>query len=77
MNIFNPQALLDAWYVVAIAYFIWCWGLPMIGMTTNPYVKEHNCYWKGVRYVSAMFHVATIAAFTLMYFLEPYMFPGA
>ena len=75
MNITNPQLLIELWYIVAIFYFVFFWGLPMVGMTTNPYVKEHNCYWKGVVCVAGIFHVSGILAAALMWYLHPYLFP--
>ncbi len=76
MNIFDPQLLLETWYIFAIFYFVFFWGMPMLGMTTNPYVKEHNCYWKGVLTISATFHVSGVIAVVLFWYVRPYLFPG-
>ncbi len=72
----TTQMLIDGWLPIAVFYFVFFWGLPMVGMTTNPYVKEHNCYWKGVVSVAGIFHVSGILAGLLMWYLNPYLFPA-
>ncbi len=76
MNFIDPQRLIEVWWILAIFYFVWCWGLPMLGMLSNPWAQESKAnYWKGVRWVSATFHISTIIAIALMWYLAPYMFP--
>jgi len=71
MNFSNPEV----WYIIAIFYSVFCWGLPMIGMLSNPWAQESNAnYRKGVLVVSATFHVSAILAVALFLFLEPYLF---
>ncbi len=76
MNI-TLQSIMDAWYIIAIFYFVFFWGLPMVGMAANPWAQESKVnYWKGVRVVAATFHVSGIVAFTLFWYLSSYLFPA-
>jgi len=83
MNIFNLEMVLAAWPIVLGFYLFWCWGLPMLGMSVNRWTNEaaglerKRRYWAGVRFTSMGFHAGLIGAYTLMYFLSPYLFTGA
>ena len=83
MNITNPEIFLEVWYIFAIVYFVFFWGIPMLGMAANKWKDEADGeerkrrYWSGVRFFSGCFHVATVLAIVLMHILNPYMFPGA
>lgn len=82
MNIFNLELVIAAWPAVLCFYLFICWVLPMVGMTANKWKDEatgaerKRRYWSGVRWFALSFHVATFLAFTLIYFLDPYLFPG-
>ena len=82
----NAQYLLDVVPAIAIFYFIFFWGLPMLGMSTNRWVNEvergtserKKRYWYGVRYMSGLFHLSAFLAAALFKFvLYPNLFPGA
>ena len=78
MNFTDPQRFIELWDIAAITYFVWCWGVPMLAMLTNPWAQESKTnYWKGVRVASAALHVSTIAAIALFWYLEPYLFAGS
>jgi len=83
MNFADPQQLIEVWYIFAIFYFLFCWGLPMLGMCANKWKDEaegaerKRRYWSGVRFFSGCIHVSIILTFVLIHFLNPYLFPGA
>jgi len=75
MNI-TLEMLMNAWLPIIVFYLVWCWGLPMLGLLSNPYAQESRAnYWQATRWIVLTMHISTIAAFVLFWYLEPYMFP--
>lgn len=79
---YDPQMFIEVWYVFAIGYFAFCWGLPMLGMLSNRWKDEatgeerSRRYWSGVRFFSGSIHVALVLTVILMWQLNPYLFPA-
>lgn len=77
MNFIDPQILREVWWIFAIFYSVFFWGIPMLGMLSNPCAQESKeNYWKGVRAIAATLHVSGIIAIALLIYLAPYLFPG-
>lgn len=80
MNFTNPQIFLEVWYIFAIVYFVFFWGIPMLGMSANKWKDQaegeerKRRYWSGVRFFSGCSHGAVVLCGIIIYFLSPYLF---
>ncbi len=75
MNIWDPQLLINGWYIIAIFYIFWCWLLPILGMTNNIWAAGNSKrYWEGVRFLSFAMHLSIVGTGLLIWGLEEYIF---
>jgi len=59
-----------------IGYFVFFWGVPLLGCLTNPKnIPKENLkpYWTAVWQISGLFHGAAIIAGILVWLAYPYM----
>ncbi len=70
-NIMTVRALTP----LAILYFIFFWGIPMLGSINHKKLPENRIlsYWTAVRQISGLFHIAAIVAGIIVWLLYPYM----